>query len=114
MTTITTDELKMFKESDVRIPIINVLDQEDFKKAHIPESKSIPFQSPKFVEKVRATAGSKDAAIVVYCAHERCDLAAKAAEKLEEHGFSKVYDYEDGIEGWKKAGMPVESSAYSN
>lgn len=110
MIPIDTQQLKAFKESDAPIPIINVLDPEAFEKAHIPDSINIPLQSSEFVEQVGKVANSKSAPVIVYCASESCDASPKAAQKLEEVGYDKVYDYQGGVEAWSEAGLPLQEA----
>ena len=37
-------------------------------------------------------------------------MSARAAWRLEELGFSEVYDYDAGRQDWQEAGLPVEGS----
>lgn len=80
--------------------LINVLPREAFNERHIRTSINIPVDSDDFVERVESVAGSKDRKVVVYCANFDCPASPKAAEKLEQAGFSRVYDYEGGTEDW--------------
>ncbi|GAB3026137.1 rhodanese-like domain-containing protein [Bowmanella dokdonensis] len=82
--------------------LINVLPQEDFNQAHIRTSVNIPLEQDDFTRLVEKVAGDKDRKVVVYCANFDCPVSGKAAEKLEQAGFSRVYDYEGGTEDWKK------------
>lgn len=100
MTTITTQELKQKKQENPDVLLINTLDQEHFAKTRIPDAINVPQSEPNFVEQVKQKAGTKDAEIVVYCASSECDSSTKAAQKLEQAGFSHVYDFEAGAKGW--------------
>lgn len=104
---LTTEQLRRFEESGEKIPVINVLDPEDYREAHIPKSKNIPFNSGNFLEEVRTVVGSKEDPVVVYCASESCPLSEKAAAELENAGFTKVYEYDGGTKAWKEAGEPI-------
>jgi rhodanese-related sulfurtransferase len=110
MIPVDTEQVKVFKDSEADIPIINVLDEDAYQKAHIPTSINVPLQSSDFVEQVGAVTESKNAPVVVYCANEQCDASPKAARKLEDAGFDKVYDYEGGVEAWKASGLPLEGA----
>ncbi len=106
---ISTVDLHDRIERDEDMVLINVLEPEQFETAHIPGSINIPVSSDDFENRVEDAAGGKDRPIVVYCASTACDASAKAAEKLDEAGFSNVDDYEDGTKAWKEAGHDVES-----
>jgi rhodanese-related sulfurtransferase len=105
--TLTTEQLDKMRESHEDLPLINVLPEETYEKAHIPGSDNIPLQADDFLERAEKKAGGKDKPLVVYCASTECDASPKAAKKLEEAGFSEVYDYEGGTEAWKQAGREV-------
>ncbi|MYL23404.1 rhodanese-like domain-containing protein [Vreelandella massiliensis] len=101
MKAITRNDLKIMNETEHEdFVLINVLPREVFNEQHIRTSINIPVQDDDFVKKVEDVAGSKDRKIVVYCANFECDASPKAAEKLEEAGFTQVYDYEGGTEDW--------------
>ena len=46
----------------------------------------------------------KEQDIVVYCANADCDASPKLAEKLIEKGYTRVWDFEEGLAGWRKEG----------
>lgn len=101
MQPISRDDLKTMNETEHEdFVLINVLPQEKFNEKHIRTSINIPVDSDDFVEKVKSVAGSKDRKIVVYCANFECDASPQAAKKLEDAGFTKVYDYEGGTKDW--------------
>ena len=101
MQTIDRDELKRMNETNHEdFVLVNVLPREAFNERHIRTSINIPVDTDDFAELVESFAGRKDRKIVVYCANFDCDASPKAARKLEEAGFDKVYDYEGGTEDW--------------
>lgn len=101
MKPIDRDALKRMNEVDHEdFVLINVLPREAFNKKHIRTSINIPIGSDKFAERVESVAGTKDRKIVVYCANFECSASPKAAKRLEQAGFSQVYDYEGGTEDW--------------
>lgn len=109
MQTIDIEQLrdKMSKNDDLLL--INVLSKEDFREHHIPNSVNIPVEQDDFVEQVQGHSEGKNQEIVVYCANTSCDASPKAASKLEDAGFTNVYDFEGGIEEWEAAKQPVET-----
>ncbi|MDX1388987.1 MAG: rhodanese-like domain-containing protein [Acidobacteriota bacterium] len=105
--TIETDHVREFLENDT-CPIINVLAEEDFERAHIPGTTNVPLASDDFVERVDALVDHRSDTLVVYCAGPDCDASPKAAELLREAGFTDVFDYEGGMVEWIAAGNLVE------
>ena len=51
-----------------------------------------------------------DSFVAVYSAGKDCGLAAQAAQRLENLRLTNVHYYEDGLEGWQAAGLPVVES----
>lgn len=101
MKSITRDDLKTMNETEHEdFVLINVLPREKFNKQHIRTSVNIPVDDDDFVETVEKVSGKKDRKIVVYCASFDCDASPKAAKKLEDAGFTQVYDYEGGTKDW--------------
>lgn len=80
--------------------LVNVLPRDAFKKAHIRTSINIPHEDDSFEAQVEKVAGGKDRKVVVYCANFDCDASSKAARKLDDAGFERVYDYEGGTKDW--------------
>jgi PQQ-dependent catabolism-associated CXXCW motif protein len=53
-----------------------------------------------------ATGGDLACALVIYC-HAKCWLSWNGAKRAIRYGYSNVYWFPDGIEGWRKAGLPT-------
>jgi rhodanese-related sulfurtransferase len=51
----------------------------------------------------------KQAALVFYCANERCPASHEAAKQAVAMGYSAVSVMPQGIQGWVKAGYPVQA-----
>lgn len=111
MQAITTAEFKEMTQRRSNLTVVNVLPREDFRGGHIPGSQNIPVGSSEFEKQVEGLVGGRDLPVVVYCASEECSASPKAANRLDEAGFEKVYDFEAGMRGWKAAGLPVERGA---
>ena len=110
MTNLTTEQLKQMRESGQDFALVNVLSSEDFRQGHIPASENVPLHADDFLERMEQIAGGKDKPVVVYCASDACDASPQAAQKLEEAGFTKVYDYTGGMEAWRSADQPIEAA----
>jgi rhodanese-related sulfurtransferase len=101
MQPISHDDLKTMNEAQHQdFVLINVLSREAFNREHIRTSVNVPVDNDNFASIVEAIAGSKDRNIVVYCASFDCNASSKAARKLEDAGFTKVFDYEGGTKDW--------------
>lgn len=104
MKTLIASQIKEMHEQDADFLLVNTLDEKHFAETRIPGSINIPQSKDDFANRVEQAAGGKDKTVVVYCASTECDSSVKAAEKLEQAGFQKVFDFEAGAEGWKDAG----------
>ena len=113
MKKLTTAELKRWRdEKSEDFALFNVLPHQSFEDKRIPGSISAPVGADDFVEQVEQTvAGDKSKSVVVYCANKSCNASPDAARKLEQAGFTNVFDYEAGIEAWESAGHEVATAA---
>lgn len=110
MTNLTTEQLKAMRDSEQDFALVNVLSSEDFHQGHIPGSENVPLHADDFLERIEQIAGGKDQPVVVYCANDACDASPEAAQKLEQAGFTQVYDYTGGMEAWRSADQPIEAT----
>lgn len=91
------------KDREEGYALVNVLPYNEYAKEHIPNSINIPVDEiNKFEEHF-----SKEKEVIVYCSSYNCDAAEKAAEALTERGFLRVYDFEEGVAGWKRGGNSI-------
>ncbi|MFW6049104.1 MAG: rhodanese-like domain-containing protein [Candidatus Bipolaricaulota bacterium] len=97
-------EEKLAKGDD--FALVEVLDPEEYRDAHIKGAVNIPLEEIGKEAKKRFSPGDE---IVVYCASSSCAASPAAAKKLDRLGFNNVYDYEEGKEGWLKAGNETVS-----
>lgn len=87
--------------------VFDVRGDVEFEAGHIPGTKTAPLGSLTFrVARVM----NPHSFVAVYSAGEDCRLAAEAAQRLENLGLRNVHCYEDGLEGWRGAGLPVVPS----
>ena len=107
MKTINTEELRKRLESG-QPALFDVRGDVDYEQGHIPDAKTAPLGSLVFrVARLMRT----DSFVSVYSAGRECTLAAEAVERLENLGLRNVHCYEEGLEGWRAAGLPVIPSA---
>ena len=103
MNTITKEQLKKKMDSVNDITVVNTLPEDQFENNKIDGSINIPQTAPDFVDRVSAAVSqNKNAEIVVYCASAKCDSSTQAAKKLEQAGFTKVFEYEGGAQEWNQ------------
>jgi rhodanese-related sulfurtransferase len=88
------------------VVIIDVLDEDEFGKGHLPGAVNLPL---KTVANEASERFAKDDTIVVYCGSYTCKASTLAAEKLVSLGFSDVLDYKAGKKGWTDAGFELEN-----
>lgn len=101
MFAITKAELKKMREQDRDVIMINVLDHDQFNEGHINGSVNVPADQPQFVQMVSAISGGKEREIIVYSASSDCGASGKAAQKLTDAGFVRIYDYQGGMADWR-------------
>lgn len=109
MKTLDKEDLKTMLDQNENFVLINVLSLHNFRREHIPGSINIPIDED-FKQEVEERLPEGNEKIVVYCASSSCNASPSAAKKLQELGYTNVYDYEGGIKEWKKEGYPLESS----
>lgn len=56
-----------------------------------------------------ATKGRHDAAVVFYCLAD-CWLSWNAAKRAARWGYTQIYWYRDGTDGWEAAKLPMENA----
>jgi rhodanese-related sulfurtransferase len=103
MKTLSTEELRERLESG-NPAVFDVRGDVEFELGHIPDTKTAPLGSLVFrVARVM----NPDSFVAVYSAGGDCRLGTQAAQRLENLGLRNVHCYEDGLEGWRAAGLPV-------
>ena len=100
---ISAQELRKLRDAGEDFLLVNTLPTESFKETKLPGAVNIPQEDADFATKVEKEAGGKARTVVVYCANMQCDSSTQGAEKLVAAGFTDVYDFESGAQGWKQA-----------
>lgn len=54
----------------------------------------------------RLTAGDKDRALVFFCVAD-CWMSWNTVQRVRDYGYTQVYWYKDGTDGWDEAGLPL-------
>lgn len=101
----TTAEVLFDKlNSNERPVLLNALDHEAYIAKRIPGSINIPAGNAALIENI---VPDKDQDIVVYCANKDCQASPKLAEELMEMGYTRVWDFEEGLAGWRNKGYKL-------
>jgi rhodanese-related sulfurtransferase len=75
-------------------------------KRLLPGAKRLGLKAT--AEQAAALIPDKDALVVTYCANPQCPASHALAERLAKLGYTNVVEYPKGIDGWTKAGLPVD------
>lgn len=85
--------------------IVDVRTPQEYASGHIAGAINIDWKNQEeFTSKIKEV--SKDKTVLIYChSGHRSGLATKY---LKNEGYSKIYNLETGIMGWKGENLPVE------
>ena len=100
-------ELKKKIDRRDNFKLVDARDSDSFKEEHIKGAISLPQGE---VEGKAEKLLRKSDEIIVYCSSFACHASANEVKKLKQMGFKNVRHYAGGIEDWKNAGYPTESS----
>ncbi|HUI43988.1 MAG TPA: thioredoxin domain-containing protein [Terriglobia bacterium] len=110
-TLIHTADVQKLLASDPKPVFIDVRPAAEFAAGHLPGALSIPVDQLD----PRATGLPKDKTLVLYesghgGASDVCAVSRAGARVLLSRGFdfAKILVYQDGLEGWQKAGLAVQ------
>lgn len=82
--------------------LVDVLPAEMYRRDHLPGAINIPLAE---IDSAVDTL-DRGRAVVVYCGDYQCDLSPRAAHRLEQLGFTEVYDYVASKAAWLAEGLP--------
>lgn len=102
---IGTVELKKWMDTEGRPVLINSLSPIEFGESYIPGSICIPVELMRISQLMPE---DRDAFLIYYCYGPDCMKSKQAAEISIKMGYKNVYWYQEGIEGWKKAGYSTQ------
>jgi len=83
--------------------LIDVRTPQEFAKYHIPSAKNIDFRTPDFKKEIEKLDRTKP--VLIYCLSGA--RSKEALNVLREAGFTTVYELDNGINAWSKAGKPL-------
>lgn len=105
---ITTAQLREKIEGKEDFALVEVLGPETFAEFHLPGAVNVPVDDT-FEENIVKAVPDKNKLAVVYCRDIECHASAKAARRMQLLGYKNILEYHNGKEGWKAAGLPVET-----
>lgn len=85
--------------------VLDVRTPEEFQEGHLPEAHNIDYKGDIFKGSLEQL--DKNKPYYVYC--KSGVRSRKAAEIMQEMGFTQVYNMEGGIDAWKKEGRPLNN-----
>lgn len=80
--------------------------QEIFAEGHVPNAKWVKPSEIKATDLPQ----DKTATLIFYCANEHCSACHDGAGKALSLGYKNVFIMPAGIQGWKKAALPVQKA----
>jgi rhodanese-related sulfurtransferase len=90
------------------VTLIDVRPVEEYEQAHLPGAVSVPLEELKTFSR-RAPRRKQ---VVAYCRGPYCVFALKAVAELQKRGL-KAVRFEDGVQEWRAAGLPLEAGRVS-
>jgi rhodanese-related sulfurtransferase len=103
----TTDDVQRLH--DAGAVLLEVLPKTAFDLEHLPGAVNVPLPD---LDREAVEQFDRQQPIVVYCYDHECDLSARGAAILDQHGFEQVYDYADSKTAWLGAGLPAEGDQH--
>ena len=87
--------------------VIDVREPFEYVDGHLPESRNIPMG--QIEQRLGDLERRKDAPVILVC--QTGARSADACKKLEALGFTRVHNLEDGVAGWRSAGLPLKKGS---
>ena len=103
---ITLDQLKRLL-AEHRGVLIDARGAHEFERGHIAGAKNFPYlEVDKHFEEMMTI--PRDTLILVYCSNPECPLGRGLVDFMSQMEFHNIFLYDDGWDGWAKAGLPAE------
>lgn len=95
--------IEVFEKLEDSVQLIDIRTPKEYNGGYIKNAVNINFFDDDFMEQMSKL--NKDEVLYIYC--RSGGRSGSASEKLEEAGFTKVYDLGVGMKGWRKKDKPV-------
>ncbi|MET0015113.1 MAG: rhodanese-like domain-containing protein [Sedimenticola sp.] len=89
------------------IPFVDVRPASMYQEGRIPGAISLPLGA-EFNHQALAKVAGPDDPVVLHCRGKDCLMSSMAARQALQWGYSRIYYYRAGYNGWKGDGHPVE------
>ena len=107
MREIDRDQVKRMIDTDPDAILVEVLDEKEFMKGHLPKAVNLPL-TPDFEDKIADIVSSrKQRPVIVYGKNSQCSASSEAADRMEKLGYSNVLDFKGGKDDWISAELPM-------
>ena len=94
---------EVFEKIEESAQLIDIRTPEEYNEGYIKNAVNINFFDDDFMEQMSKL--NKDEPLYIYC--RSGGRSGRASDKLEEAGFTKVFDLGVGMNGWRKEEKPV-------
>ncbi len=101
-------ELHHWLDSGKPLMLLDVMNEDCFRRGHINGASRACVYETSFVEQVKKLNADTGASVAVYGRSSSSLAAQVAAEKLCAAGYTHVYALDGGTESWEAAGYPLE------
>ncbi len=98
-------EFRQKMESTKNGVLIDVRTLEEVQQERIKGEVNFDYNAPGFVTLIKGL--DKTKSYFLYCGSGV--RSSKAADKMREEGFTKIYTLEGGIKAWKAEGLPIQN-----
>lgn len=102
ITRIDANEVEKRLKSSKYVVVLEALPEKYFKQGHLPGALNLPHDVPD--TDILKALPDRATEIITYCANRPCANSEILAERLVELGYTNVFDFYDGKEGWVKSG----------
>jgi rhodanese-related sulfurtransferase len=102
--TIPLTDCRRLIESGKLIELLDVRTPAEFSRVHAVGARSVPLDE---LDAAAVAVGHRDADDPIYVICQAGQRAAKACQRLQEAGVTRVYSVEGGTVAWEQAGLPV-------
>lgn len=107
MQEIDRNEVKSMIDADPDVILVEVLDEDEYMRGHLPEAVNVPLEPDFDVQIEEIISDRKDRPVIVYCRNRESPASSEAAERMEKIGYTNVYHYSGGKDDWAGADFPM-------